>query len=75
MAVLKTRISSAATRPFLSLRLNRCLRHDALQRLGKRRADFVLLVGGKNVNDTVHRLGRALRVQRAENQVTGGWRR
>src|SRR5208283_497738 len=36
---------------------------------------FVLLVRRKDVNDTVHRFGGALRVQRAEDQVAGGRRR
>ena len=56
---------------FFVTALEQRLRHDALQRLGQRLADFVLLVSGENVNDTIHRLRRALRVQCAENQVAG----
>ena len=36
---------------------------------GKLDADLFLLVGGKGVDDAVDGLGRAGRVQRAENQV------
>ena len=71
MAVLKTRISNAATRPFLSMRLNRFCATTPFSASESVCADFVLLVGRENVNDAVHRLGRALRVQRAENQVAG----
>ena len=68
-AVLKIRISSAATRPFLSTRLNRPWATTPFERLGQGGANFVLLFAGKNVNDAVHRLGRALRMQRAEDQM------
>ena len=47
MAVLKTRISSAATRPFLVDALEKVLRDDALERFGKGGADLVLLSAGK----------------------------
>jgi hypothetical protein len=36
-----------------------------------RGADLVLLIGGENVNDTIHGLGGALGVQCAKDQVTG----
>ena len=51
--------------------LEKILRDDAFERFRKRRADFVLLFGRENVDDTIDGLGGARRVQRAENQVTG----
>ena len=75
MAVLNTENFKRRHAAFLVRALEQRLRHDALQRLGKRLPDFVLLVGGENVNDAVHRLGRALRVQRAEDQVARSRRR
>ncbi len=54
-----------------STRLNRLWATTPLSDSDKRGADFVLLVGRKDVDDTIHRLGRALRVQGAEDQVAG----
>ena len=42
-----------------------------LQRLGERRADLRLLVGGEAGEDAVDRLRRAGRVERAEDDVAG----
>ena len=54
--------------------LEEVLRDDAFERFGQRRADLVLLAGRENVDDTIDRLRRARRVERAENKVTGGGR-
>ena len=51
--------------------LEKVLRDDAFERFGKRGANFVLLFGRENVDDTVDRLGRAWRVQCAEDEVAG----
>ena len=59
---------------FLVDPLEEVLRDDAFERFGKRRADLVLLLGGEDVDDAVHRLGGAGRVQRAEDQVPGAGR-
>ena len=48
-----------------------CLGHDALQRAGDLNADLLLLLGREDVDDAVDRRRRALRVQRAEDEVAG----
>ena len=53
-----TRISSAATRPLLVGPLQQLLRDDAAQRGREHRADVRLLVGRKDVDHAIHRLGR-----------------
>ena len=53
--------------PLLINAFEQVLRHDAFERFGKCRADLVLLVSGEYVDDTIHRLGSARRVKRAED--------
>src|SRR5215467_9989441 len=69
MAVVNTRISSAATRPFLSIRRNR---YCATIPLSASERVALILVGWKHVNDTIDGLGGAGRVQRAQHQVARG---
>src|SRR5207244_3876805 len=45
------------------------LRNDTFERFRKSGADFVLLLPRENVNDPVHRLGRAWGVKRAQHQM------
>ena len=47
------------------------LRDDALERAGDLHADLLLLLGREDVDDAVDRRRRALRVQRAEDEVAG----
>ena len=54
-----TRISSAATRPGLSIRLEKILRNDSLERFRESGADLVLLISWKNVDDTIYSFGGA----------------
>ena len=60
--------------PFFVNTAEQALGDDAFKRFGKRRADFILLVGRKNVDHAVHRLGGALGVQGAKDEVTGARR-
>ena len=50
---------------------NERLGDDALQRVGELHAHLRLLLGGEDVDDAVDRARRALRVQRAEDEVAG----
>ena len=51
------------------------LRHHALQRLRQHAAHHLFVLGRKDIDDAVHRLGGAGRVQRAQHQVAGFGRR
>jgi len=51
--------------------LEKILRDDAFQSLGEGCANFVLLLGRKDVNDTIDGLGGTRRVQRAEYEMAG----
>ena len=62
-------ISKTATRPGLSMRGMSNCEITACKHRGKLDADLLLLVGRKGVDDAVNGLGRAGRVQRAEDQV------
>ena len=58
--------------PALSvLGLEQHLSHDPLERLSEHRTHLVLLVRGKDIDDPVHRLGRGIRMQRSEHEVSG----
>src|SRR5882724_2954285 len=52
-------------------RRKQSLGDDALQRAGDLNPDLLLLLGREDVDDSVDRRGRALRMQRSEDEVTG----
>ena len=66
-----SRISSAATRPTPSAVGSSACVTTAWSEFGDHDAHLLLLLGREDVDDAVDRRRRALRVQRAEDEVTG----
>ena len=71
IASSRNRISSAGDAAHAVPRGNERLGDDALKRVGELHPHLRLLLGGEDVDDAVDRAGRALRVQRPEDEVTG----
>ena len=48
-----------------------CLGQDSLQDKGELSTNLLLLIGRKNIDDTINRLHRAVSVQGSKTEVTG----
>ena len=75
MAGVTTRISSAATRPFTSMRFNRFCATTPFSASDKRVANLVLLTGREDVDHAIDGLCGAWSVQRSEYEMSRGRRR
>ena len=69
IAGVGTRISIAMQRPLPDGARQEALAEDALEHERQLRADLRLLVRGEDVDDAVHRLDGAVRVERREREV------